>query len=362
MNLFSNNLDEGLSLARRIDAKYAPAWQNKSPREQAAMAWYFLPHTSKKTTLCPTRPRLVKWYCPFACQRHFPSGHRYCINVYTGCSHACEYCYAASYEPTVAGVKPDFARSLDKDLADLERFDVPAAPVHLSNSTDPFQPLEREAGHARLALRRILDHRRRFTSVVVLTKNPRLAADLGCDDLFRQLNASPREKFLLEVSLAFWREEACQTYDPGAPSVESRIEGIRRIRQAGVNMALRIDPLFPRQSVNYQQVGLPQPQTLDDLEQLVVFGKEVGVRHIVYSLAKIVQPRNRPLSPTMRQMRTLYELIARESATPERLTFRGGSWRLPPAAQSVVTSPLLDLCRRYGVTAKCCWQNLIETL
>jgi len=128
------------------------------------MALYFLPHGSKKPTLCPTRPRVVKWYCPFASQRHFPSGHRYCVNVYTGCSHACEYCYAASYEPAAAGVKRDFARSLDKDLADLERFDVPPAPIHLSNSTDPFQPLERDAGHARLALWRILDHRGRFTT------------------------------------------------------------------------------------------------------------------------------------------------------------------------------------------------------
>jgi hypothetical protein len=56
-------------------------------------------------------------------------------------------------------------------------------------------------------------------------------------------------------------------------------------------------------------------------------------------------------------MRSVYEAVAR----PDRLVFRGGSWRLPPAAQSAVTAPLLDLCRRYGVTAKCCRQNLIET-
>ncbi|MCL2700652.1 MAG: hypothetical protein FWE88_03035 [Phycisphaerae bacterium] len=405
MSLFSINsthIDEGLSLVRRIDEKYAPAWQKKTPREQAAMALYFLPHGSKKPTLCPTRPRVVKWYCPFASQRYFPSGHRYCVNVYTGCSHACEYCYAAAYEPSEAGVKRDFARSLDKDLADLERFNVPPAPIHLSNSTDAFQPLEADAGHTRLTLRRILDHRNRFTSVVVLTKNPRLAVELGCDELFRKLHASkhnsPRPGFLLEVSLAFWRDEARKLYDPGAPSVEDRVAGIRRLRQAGVDVVLRIDPLFPRaekrdagvspacregfqpspsadekdfSSFNGQAHGTHNagetpasrewPQTLDDLERLVAFAKEVGVRHVVYSTAKIVQPRNRPLSPTMRHMRTLYESIAHESQPPERLTFRGGSWRLPPTAQSAITAPLLDICRRHNVTAKCCWQNLLET-
>jgi DNA repair photolyase len=364
MNLFTTDTEESLTLAQRVDPRYAPVWLNKTPQEQAALAMYFLPHASKKAVLCPTRPRIIKWYCPFAGQQNFPSGHRYCINVYTGCSHACEYCYAAAYEPLKPGVKRDFAGLIQKDLADLERFDVPAAPIHLSNSTDPFQPLEATAGHTRLALQGILDHRRRFTTVVILTKNPRLAVELGCVDIFLQL-ASAQAAFLLEVSLAFWREEARQVYEPGAPNLQDRIEGIRRLRKAGVPVVLRIDPLFPRlppadeskAAATYQNVGLPQPQTLGDLEQLVAFGREVGVHHVVYSPAKIVQPRMRPLSTIMQRMRSLYESLA----APERLIFRGGSWRLPPAVQSAVTAPLLDFCRRYGVPAKCCKRNLIET-
>jgi DNA repair photolyase len=364
MELFAPSIEAGLALARRVDAKYAPAWRDKPPREQAALAMYFLPHGSKRAALCPTRPRVVKWYCPFASQNSFPSGHRYCVNVYTGCAHACEYCYAAAYEPPRPGVKRDFAGLLQKDLADLERFDVPAAPIHLSNSTDPFQPLEATAGHTQLALREILRHRHRFTSVVILTKNPRLAVELGCTELFVQLT-SPKAAFFIEVSLAFRRDEARQAYDPGAPSVQERMDGIRQLRQAGVPVVLRIDPLFPRlplsgtptAAATYQDFGLSEPQTLDDLEQLVAFGRQVGVHHVVYSPAKIVQPRTRPLSAVMQGMRSLYESLA----APERLTFRGGSWRLPPAAQSAITNPLLDLCRRHNLPAKCCKQNLIET-
>ncbi len=364
MELFPSDIEEGLALARRIDPKYAPAWQNKNPQEQAAMALYFLPHQSKKAVLCPTRPRIIKWYCPFANQHNFSSGHRYCVNVYTGCSHACEYCYAAAYEPLQPGMKHDFAKLLERDLDDLEQFDVPAAPIHLSNSTDPFQSLEAMAGHTRLTLEGILNHRRRFTSVVVLTKNPRLAVEQGCVDLFLKLN-SPRAGFLMEVSLAFWREEARLAYDPGAPCIQDRIEGIRQLRRAGVPVILRIDPLFPcmlssdaRAAAPYQDFGLPHPQTPDDLEQLVAFGRKTGVHHIVYSPAKIVQPRTRPLSVIMRRMRALYESVA----APEHLLFRGGSWRLPQAGQSAITSTLLNLCRHHGIPAKCCKQNLIETL
>ncbi|MCS7336678.1 MAG: hypothetical protein NZ739_00345 [Verrucomicrobiae bacterium] len=134
-------------IVRRVDARYRPVWEKCTVEQQIALARYFLPHNSERPVLAPTRPRLIKWYCPFASQREFPSGHRYCINVYTGCAHGCVYCYARSYEPQQASPKRDFARMLARDLADLDRFNVPPAPVHLSNSTDPFQPLELRMRH-----------------------------------------------------------------------------------------------------------------------------------------------------------------------------------------------------------------------
>ena len=62
----------------------------------------FLALGSKKELIGPTRPKLLDWHCPFAAQAVFPSGHRYCLNVYSGCAHDCKYCYAVSYSPPKA--------------------------------------------------------------------------------------------------------------------------------------------------------------------------------------------------------------------------------------------------------------------
>jgi hypothetical protein len=146
------------SLLERLDTKYAPAFERLTEAEQHGAALYFLPHASGKQTLSVTRPRVIKWYCPFADQKVFPSGIRYSINVYTGCEHGCQYCYVQGYSATKitnspAKCKDHFRRQLLKDLADLEKFDVPCTPVHLSNSTDAFGPIEKRFQNDTVAIK-----------------------------------------------------------------------------------------------------------------------------------------------------------------------------------------------------------------
>ena len=319
----------------RIDPRFRPVWEGRSPAEQLALSRYFLPHKSSKPILGPTRPRVIKWYCPFAHQCAFPAGHRYCINIYTGCAHRCLYCYAAAYEPAHAGGKNDFAKALAKDLADLEAFDVPPAPVHISNSTDPFQPLEIRLGDTKRTLEGLLAHRRRFTTVTLLTKNPSLAAQPDYAQLLKALAEIPaghpfahrwqelqHPAAQVEVSMAFWREEAAAFWDPGAPSVASRIAGVRALRSAGIPVVLRIDPLFPRSPLpleparSLSDFGLAEAQTLADLEQLVAFAAKVGTRHVVYSPAKIVRSRYQALPDAMRKLLDVYRALSAHQLRP----------------------------------------------
>lgn len=375
MSLFGTDIDGGLELARRVGPKYRPVFDALNPEDQAALALYFLPHRSSKPIIGVTRPRILKWYCPFADQKQFPSGHRYCINVYVGCGHGCEYCYAAGYEPDEANCKKNFERDLLRDLEDLDKYHVPPAPVHLSNSTDPFQQLEKQSGQTLFALKQIQRCRRRFTSVVLLTKNPSIPANPQYLEILQQLNSLPHDHpgkqqfekknlptLRMEVSLAFWQDEMRAFFDPAAPQVAERMEAIRKLRTTGLSVVLRVDPLLPRSPLpngkSLADFDLPEAQSLNDLEQLVAFAAEVGAMQIVYSVAKITQPRFKPLSETMQKLKQAYEHLC----NPQRLVFSGGSWRLPHnIAQPHVVEPFLDICHRYNIPITYCKQNLVST-
>jgi DNA repair photolyase len=371
----TDNIDRGLSLAQRVHPKYRPVFDKLTERDRAAVALYFLPHASEKNVLEVTRPRVIKWYCPFADQREFPSGHRYCINVYTGCEHRCQYCYATGYIAAEPNCKNRFRHELCKDLEALQAHDVPPAPVHLSNSTDPLQPLEEQHRHTLFVLERLAEHRNRFTSVTLLTKNPAVLMDARYVQVLHRLNDLPPDHsrralfgtkrhppLRVECSLAFFNDEHRRLFDPAAPSVESRMEALRFLRKEGLPVFLRIDPLFPRDPLGEGKTmadfGLPDVQSIRDLEGLVSFNRELAAGHIIYSVAKITRPKQGALAPLMERMKRLYQHLS----AGQRLVFRGGSWRLPEnVATALVFRPFLDLCLRYSIPAKPCKMNLITT-
>jgi DNA repair photolyase len=387
------------ALIGRVARRFRGVFADVPLLSQWAILRYFFHLGSAAGDLQPSRPKLIKWYDPFADQRSFHSGHRYCLNTYVGCEHECVYCYVRLYArgiarpseadnvKNVAGhaaaaglgkpqVKKDFLKHLAQDLRDLERFNLPPAPLHMSNSTDPLQAgLEEEFGHTRLALEWIAGlSRHRFTSITLLTKNPGLAAkpdymavlkrlgEVGSEHpAYARLVDGNQPLLQVEVSLAFWNEEAAAFYDPHAPSVQKRIEGLHALQSAGIPIVLRIDPLFvhspfgPGKTHCLKEFGLPEAQTEEDLCQLVSLAHDLGVRHVVFSPVKIVRPSKDPRDPR-HALKAAFEV----SASPAGLIKKGFSWRMPDDQAKALCVSLQEMCRRAGVESKFCMKNLIE--
>ena len=101
--------------------------------------------------------------------------------------------------------------------------------------------------------------------------------------------------------------------------------------------------------------GLTEAQSLDDLENLVMFAKDAGVSRIIYSAAKIVRARG-GMDETMKAMLEVY----REIAAPDKLKCTGGTWRLPlPVVKEHIEAPFLEICNRLGVKAAFCMHDLV---
>ena len=115
--------------------------------------------------------------------------------------------------------------------------DLALPPRHLSmaNSTDILQShLEREHRHSLFMLERLASCRDLFSSFGVLTQNPGVLLDIPrYAEVLRHLDAE------LQVSLAFFRDEAAAAVEPCAPPPTARRRAVEALCALGVRVAIR---------------------------------------------------------------------------------------------------------------------------
>jgi DNA repair photolyase len=282
--------------------------------------------------------------------------------VYVGCAHACQYCYTYGFirEPRRGRAKLTFLRDLQRDLADLKALDLPPMPLHLSNSTDPLQEgLESHYGHTLALLRTLVQEQAHFTTITLLTKNP---APLIQPEYLACLQRLPR--VCVEVSLMFWDDTQRAFFEPGAPSVTHRMDAIRELRATGIPVALRIDPLFPRNPLpleffsrdTVEAYGAPTAHSFEDLQRLVDFAAATGCQRVIVSPLKVLCGRWH--DPGFRgRWQPLYA-----AAHGGRLQARGFAYRLPDTyVHQHLIGPVRAYGQQVGIPVVHCKANLIST-
>lgn len=180
------------------------------------------------------------------------------FNPYTGCDHACTYCYASSYVAKFSECRPkkDLVKRLGKEALGLK-----GELLSISNSSDPYPNVEAEKGLMRSCLE-VLSERR--CSVQVVTKSPLVTRDV---DLLT--------RFASMVSLTITTEDdnIARLMEPHAPPPSARLKAVETLVEKGVPVSVRIDPVVP--FVN------------DNPESLVKMLASLGVRHVTSSTFKV---------------------------------------------------------------------------
>ncbi len=174
--------------------------------------------------------------CKSVLNRSGIHGVDYCINPYTGCSHACKYCYATYMkkytnhsEPwgSFVDVKVGAPGVLEKQIKEKR------GNIYFSSVTDPYQPLERKYKITRKCLEVLL--MRQFP-VSIQTKSSLVLRDL---DLIKRFGS-------VEVGFTICMgDKDARCLEPGASPPSERIKALKQFHEAGIRTYVFMGPVIP---------------------------------------------------------------------------------------------------------------------
>jgi len=187
---------------------------------------------------------------------------KYSLSPYTGCSHRCLYCYITSYirDAFNPRVKKNY---IEKFLRDLRRINR-SFYISISNSSDPYQDLEKIFKFTRKTLKVISMQRLR---ALIITKS---------DLVLRDIDILRNGFFSVSITITTLDEDVAKVLEPGAPSPYRRIKVVETLINNNISVSVRIDPIIPGVNDDFKM-----------LSKLVDKLAEIGVKHIVSSTYKL---------------------------------------------------------------------------
>jgi DNA repair photolyase len=166
------------------------------------------------------------------------SSFDYCINPYVGCGHGCRYCYASFMKRFTGHLEPwgefidikvNAPYLLRKQLMRVKR-----GIVALSTVTDPYQPIEKKYQLTRKCLEALLETQ---FSVNLLTRSSLCLRDM---DLFKQF-----KNIEVGLSITTHDERIRKMFEPNSPSIQSRVNTLRTLRQEKIQTYAFLGPMLP---------------------------------------------------------------------------------------------------------------------
>jgi len=162
----------------------------------------------------------------------------YVINPYTGCQHACSYCYAR-FMKRVTGHKEPWGEFIDVKVnaAELLRVEITKkkkATVWVSGVCDPYQPLEAKYKLTRQCLEILAEN---DWPVRIQTRSPLVLRDM---DILKG-----DADFEVGFSIPTADDAIRALFEPHAPPIGERIAALDTLHRAGIRTYAMIAPMLP---------------------------------------------------------------------------------------------------------------------
>src|SRR5919204_2183068 len=278
------------------------------------------------------------------------------INPYVGCAFGCAYCYARyahryviersvtahpeqrllreafeTLPPWLAFERqifvkenaPDVLRRTLRHGSDKHLNLLKGEGIGIGTATDPYQPAERKFRVTRGLLEVLAGHP--GLTIVIITKSPLVTRD--ADVLARLARIS---RLSVHISLITLDRPLARRLEPRAPTPESRIRALQRLREAGIDAGVNCMPVLP---------GITDKPS--DLEALVKRVAEAGATSVgVCALRLQHEARKRYLPFIEQEFPHLAERYRNAYAHSHQVSdrYREGLRKF-----------FRKLCRKYGV-------------
>jgi DNA repair photolyase len=278
------------------------------------------------------------------------------INPYVGCAFGCAYCYArythryvmeraASDEKMTEALGDAYnrlpawlafernifvKRNAPDVLSRTLRFGsdrylklLEGETIVIGTATDPYQPAERRFRVTRGILEVLAEHP--GLSVVIITKSPLITRDI---DLLSRINRL--SDLAIHISLITLDRDLARRIEPRAPTPESRVRALARLREAGIDAGINCMPVLP---------GITDNPS--DLEALVKRVSEAGATYVGACAVRLQSAAKKRYLPFIEQ--EFPHLAERYRNTYGSSAYAGEKYR------EGLARFFEKLCARYGV-------------
>jgi DNA repair photolyase len=248
---------------------------------------------------------------------------KYSLNPYTGCGHRCLYCYATSFIKDFYHPRPkrEFLRIIEREIKNIPEGSL----ISLSNSSDPYQPLEKTHKLTRKFLELLLEKNYR---ILIITKS---------DLVLRDLELLTKLRFA--VSLTITSKTLYPKLEPFAPSYEKRLQAIKVLSEAKIPVSVRLDPIIP---------GLNEGEILEILDEIAPY-----VKHITVSTYKAKPDSLKRLIDAFPEKKSFFEKLYLK----EGKRF-GNAIYLRDEIRYKLIYPVYQNARRYNLSFATCREGL----
>ena len=167
------------------------------------------------------------------------------LNPYTGCAHRCTFCYVRAFEARADRPSDDrYGRSIrvKVNVADVLRRELARASwkreaVAVGAATDPYQPAEGRYRLTRACIRELGTGRTPFS---LITRGPMIRRDVDV-----LVDAARRAKVHVSFSIPTLDDRIWRSTEPGTAPPRRRLETVRILRDAGIDVGVALAPLLP---------------------------------------------------------------------------------------------------------------------